>query len=286
MTDTGWEERGIVFECGGNRLVGVAALPQRHTGTGVIILVGGPQYRAGSHRQFTLLARDMAGAGIPSLRFDCTGMGDSEGERRDFNATDADIAAALEAFHTAQPGLERVVLWGLCDAASAAMMFAYRHARIVGLVLLNPWVHGAEYSPQVKLSHYYRPYVTARGNWRRLFSGKIDLLPAVRDVAGSSVRMVADWLGIARGAALRHTYVQDMLDGFRRFTHDSLIVLSENDLTAQEFSSLVTSDKSWEGALAAPGITMHTVADADHTFSRRSWQDEVSRLTIEWVRQR
>ncbi|MDZ7782410.1 MAG: hydrolase 1, exosortase A system-associated [Halioglobus sp.] len=286
MTDIEWEERGIVFECGENRLVGIAALPQRHTGTGVMILVGGPQYRAGSHRQFTLLARDMAGAGVPSLRFDFTGMGDSEGERRDFSATDADIDAALEAFHTAQPGLERVVLWGLCDAASAAMMFAHRHARIVGLVLLNPWVHGAEYSPQVKLSHYYRPYLTARGNWRRLFSGKIDLVPAAREFAGSSVRMVADWLGIARGGVSRHTYVQDMLDGFARFTHDSLIILSENDLTAREFSSLAASDKSWDGALTAPGVTMHTVADADHTFSRRAWQDEVSRLTIDWIRQR
>jgi len=285
MTDIEWEERGLVFECGENRLVGVAALLRQHSGTGVIILVGGPQYRVGSHRQFTLLARDLAGAGIPSLRFDYTGMGDSEGERCDFSATDADIAAALEAFHAAQAGLERVVLWGLCDAASAAMMFAHRHARIAGLVLLNPWVHGADYSPQVKLSHYYRPYLTARDNWRRLFSGKIDLLPAAREFASSSLRTVAGWFGIAREKEARHTSVQDMLDGFRRFTHNSLIVLSENDMTAREFSALVAADKSWGRAVAGPGVTTHTVADADHTFSCRAWQQEVSRLTIDWVRQ-
>ena len=42
---------------------------------GMLIVVGGPQYRAGSHRQFTLLARDVAATGVPTMRFDYRGMG-------------------------------------------------------------------------------------------------------------------------------------------------------------------------------------------------------------------
>ena len=47
-------------------------------------MVGGPQYRVGSHRQFTLMARAFAAAGYPVLRFDYRGIGDSEGESRGF----------------------------------------------------------------------------------------------------------------------------------------------------------------------------------------------------------
>ena len=74
-----WHEMPVVFDCEGSRLVGIAALPARPAATGVLIIVGGPQYRAGSHRQFTLLARHLADAGYPTMRFDYRGMGDSAG---------------------------------------------------------------------------------------------------------------------------------------------------------------------------------------------------------------
>lgn len=272
-----------MFPCGENRLVGVVAEPAHHAGVGVIILVGGPQYRVGSHRQFALLARDLAAAGIPSLRFDYTGMGDSEGERRDFNATDEDLAAAITAFTSAVPGLQKLVLWGLCDAASSAMLFAHRHSQVAGLVLLNPWVHGVEYSPDVKLSHYYRPLLSASESWGRLFSGKIDLLPALKEFFGSSLRSAAGRVGLSGGMPSRHSFVRDMLEGFQQFAHPSLVILSEDDLTAREFAALVARDADWDKALGNARVVMHTLAGADHTFSRRVWADEVTRLTIDWI---
>jgi len=48
--------------------------------TGVLIVVGGPQYRVGSHRQFVMLARFLADHGVPCMRFDYRGMGDVSGE--------------------------------------------------------------------------------------------------------------------------------------------------------------------------------------------------------------
>jgi alpha/beta superfamily hydrolase len=53
----------------------------------VLVIVGGPQYRAGSHRQFTLLARSLAEQGFAVLRFDYRGMGDSTGAMRDQQST-------------------------------------------------------------------------------------------------------------------------------------------------------------------------------------------------------
>ena len=143
MTDA-FREEAVVFECEGESLVGVLSLPAAPATRGVLIVVGGPQYRVGSHRQFTLLARHLAAHGIPSLRFDYRGMGDSSGAVRSFEAVDADIRRAIDIFYERVSGLESVVIWGLCDAASAALFYAHRDARVGGLVLLNPWVRTPE----------------------------------------------------------------------------------------------------------------------------------------------
>lgn len=287
MSVQSWSEQGTVFKCGDNRLVGVAALPETAASdVGVIILVGGPQYRVGSHRQFTLLARDLAAAGVPSLRFDYTGMGDSEGEQCEFSAVQDDIRAAIDALIAIEPGVQRVVLWGLCDAASAAMMYAHDMPRVCGLVLLNPWVHGVEFSPEVKLSHYYRPLLTGTENWRRLFAGKIAVLPALREFTLSSLGTIAGWFGFSSARQSRHSFVDQMLHGYRAFSHESLIILSEEDLTAREFSALATNDKQWKALLDGPTSTTCNIAGADHTFSTRAWKDAVSRLTVDWVKRR
>jgi len=277
-------EQGVVFDCGENRLLGIAAIPEVTAEVGILILVGGPQYRAGSHRQFTLLARSLAEAGFSSLRFDYTGMGDSEGGKREFDNTQEDITAAIGAMFEFIPGVRRVVLWGLCDAASSAMIFAHSHAQVTGMILLNPWVHNGEYSPELKLAHYYRPSLSKKDQWRRLLFGEIKLIPSFKELARNTLALLGK-------RSLRHTrrtprgsFVHKMLDGLQRFKYDVLIVLSEADLTAREFSTLTANQKDWKEAISKPTITINTVLAADHTFSQRPWQEAVSQLTIDWVK--
>jgi hypothetical protein len=50
-------------------------------------------------------------------------------ERCAISTVEDDLRAALDAFHGAVPGLREVVLWGLCDGASAIAMYAARDAR-------------------------------------------------------------------------------------------------------------------------------------------------------------
>ncbi|MDQ2695687.1 MAG: hydrolase 1, exosortase A system-associated, partial [Pseudomonadota bacterium] len=111
-------ETAFVFACRGDELPGILHHGAAGAARGLLLVVGGPQYRVGSHRQFVLLARDLAAAGIPVLRFDYRGMGDAGGDFAGFEGVDDDIAAALDAFFARCPGLREVVLWGLCDAAS------------------------------------------------------------------------------------------------------------------------------------------------------------------------
>jgi len=132
-----FEEQAVVFSCGDARLIAIISSPAQPSHRGVLIVVGGSQYRAGSHRQFTLLCRALAERGIAAMRFDYRGMGDSEGEMRTFEDVRPDIRAAVDQFCVQVPGLREVAIWGLCDAASAALFYAHQDSRITGLVLLN-----------------------------------------------------------------------------------------------------------------------------------------------------
>jgi LmbE family N-acetylglucosaminyl deacetylase len=89
-------ESAIAFGCEAETLFGVLHRPVQPGTRGVVIVVGGPQTRVGSHRQFVLLARALAAAGVAALRFDYRGMGDSSGSVRDFTTIDADIWAGAE----------------------------------------------------------------------------------------------------------------------------------------------------------------------------------------------
>ena len=155
------DERALQFGCDGEALVGILSPAAAPAKRGVLVIVGGPQYRAGSHRQFALLARHLAEQGIPALRFDYRGLGDSSGAARTFEDVGADIRSAIDAFQAAVPGLQEVVLWGLCDGAAAALFYGHQDPRVAGLVLLNPWARSAaglamvrKYRPQVLWSTY------------------------------------------------------------------------------------------------------------------------------------
>ena len=291
---TTYQENPLIFECKGAHLLGVL-----HSGTlgatrGVLIVVGGPQYRVGSHRQFVLLARDLAQAGVPALRFDYRGMGDAEGEFAGFERIDADIAVAVDAFFTQVPGLQDVVIWGLCDAASAALFYAWRDPRITGLVLLNPWLRTEAGQARAYLRHYYLARLVNPDLWRKIGRGKFSFATALR----SLLTLVGQvWRG-GRGsppAAEMATAVQTpepnqpplperMADGLRHFKGRVLLILSGDDLTAAEFRDTVKASRRWRRLLAQPRVTIREYPAANHTFSRRDWRDQVAVWTREWLR--
>jgi exosortase A-associated hydrolase 1 len=282
------EERAVSFACAGERLYGVLSLPAQTAGTapparGVLIVVGGPQVRTGSHRQFTLLARGLAQAGVPVLRFDYRGMGDSEGAPRIFEQVDEDLRAALDCFFAKVPGMREAVLWGLCDGASAAAMYAPRDARVAGLALLNPWVRTEQGAAKATLKHYYRARLLDPGFWKKLASGRFDAAQAARSFA-TALRTASSKVLPAQRDAGAASLPDRMHAALQGFGGRILVMLSGADLTAQEFAGLASSSRDWERLLAGPSVSRHALPGADHTCSRRDWHDQVLAWTVDWLR--
>ena len=275
-----YDDQAVVFRCGGEQLYGVLSLPEQPSPRGVLIIVGGPQYRAGSHRQFTLLARTLAARGIAVQRFDYRGMGDSEGAQRDFADVELDVRAAVDHFIAAVPGMREVVLWGLCDGASAALFYASQDARVRGLVLLNPWVRTEAGAARATLKHYYRGRLLQGDLWSKLFSGQFDAGAAwrsLRQLLAASGQPQADT------GAPPEDLPSRMLASWSRFKGPVLLILSGADLTAKEFTDLAGASPVWQKLLARTGTTRHELDEADHTFSRRVWRDQVADWTVNWV---
>jgi exosortase A-associated hydrolase 1 len=285
-----YTERALCFQHQETALFGILSRPQDAGKRGVLFLVGGPQYRAGSHRQFTLLARQLASEGIPAMRFDYRGMGDSEGNPQEFTSVDEDIRAAIDQFFLEAPEINEVVLWGLCDAASAALFYAHQDSRITGLVLLNPWVRSEQGVAKAYLKHYYLARLFDRQLWRKIMAGQFALLPALRSLRQQIARLIFSKkskphdleYGTSSLAAI--DLPGKIKSSLRLFKGRILFILCTNDLTAQEFSDLADSSRDWKKLMSSSKISRLDLEGANHTFSERRWREKIGQWTVDWVK--
>lgn len=245
---------------------------------GVLVVVGGPQYRVGSHRQFVLFARDAAAAGFPVLRFDYRGMGDSAGLSRDFQQVDDDIRTAVDAL-VEHSGVSKVVLWCLCDAASAALFYAQTDPRVVGLVLMNPWVHAPETEARARLKTYYGARLRSADLWRKLLRLEFDFRDSLSSMAGYVRRAFSPPNPEDEG-----NYVERMRSGLEAFRGRVLLVLSGDDLTASEFRELCGNSPTWRTLIADKVDRTVELREANHTFAQANWRDAVTAATLDWLR--
>ena len=277
-------ELPLFFDCNEDQLLGVLHQPPTIalSDIGMLMVVGGPQYRVGSHRQFVLLARSLAAAGIPVFRFDYRGMGDSEGGQRDFENISSDIRAALDSFVANSAGVRRVVLWGLCDAATANTFYALSDSRVVGQIALNPWVRTEEGEAQAFLRHYYVRRICSAVFWRKVFALKFNAIDATRDFLRNLGRRRASDDAVELSRDIRPLPMR-VRDAQLSFAGSSLLILSGQDLTAREYDMRVAESAEWKHWIASTNVTVRRLMNADHTFSCAEWRDQVADWSRDWV---
>jgi exosortase A-associated hydrolase 1/exosortase A-associated hydrolase 2 len=285
------DEVPVVFPCEANHLTGIVhrAASDAHVGI-VIVVAGGPQYRAGAHRQFVSLARMFTASGYPVLRFDLRGMGDSSGVYQGYHHSRPDIRAAVDQLQRSIPSVREVVLFGECESASGILFYAHEDPRVRKIALANPWVRTQEGQAEVILKHYYRDRLLSREFWRGLFHGELKVARAL----DSFIEVVTIYLKGRRNlrAASSEAARSDLdglplpaktAEGLRRFGGSVLLLMSGHDYIAREFDEVTKSSKAWEGLLTDKRVQRKDIANADHTFSRPEWKAEAQHALRVWL---
>jgi exosortase A-associated hydrolase 1 len=257
-------QRALRFNCQGSCLVGVIDVPDRPLERGVLVLTGTRQYRVGGHRQFALLARIMAPRGLPVMRFDCRGIGDSEGAPRRYDALGDDIRAAMKEFFKQVPEMKEVVVWGLDDAATAAALYAHTDSRVRALILCNPWMRNPDAGERATLLPHLRARFGELGFWRRIASN--DDESGTEEGRHSQRAIAVD----------AHLPLQErMIASLACFDGNTLVILGGADPQAKDFAALL--DKHDARARRV------TITGANHSFASREWRDEVAETCASWI---
>ena len=265
-----------------NALIGIIHQPDNcQSRVGLMIVVGGPQYRIGAHRQYIHLARHAAKEGIPAMRFDYQGIGDSDGTYPGFELVGPDIGKAIDAFLARCPEIDTVALWGLCEGASAILLGGIKHKAVSHIILANPWVRTDSGLAKAYVKHYYLDRLKSPEFWRKIVSGHLNVRSALTGFAANIRRA----FGPKKAGAIVDTrpFPDRMLSGLQEFKGKSLLLMSGQDLVAREFDDLISSDRPWKDAVRDKISTRIDLAESDHTFSCEDWRQAAAKSTADWL---
>lgn len=243
--------RLITIPCAGDRLAGT--LDEGDATTGLLIVSGGNEIRIGAHRGMALLAARLAASGIPVLRYDRRGIGDSTGENHGFLDSASDIAAAAATF-VAETGIRRLIAFGNCDAATALALF-HGVAGIDALILANPWVieDDDDLPPAAAIRARYAEKLRNPNEVLRLLRGGVN----IGKVFGGLRKMSATKPATPDSLATR------LMEALATSTIPITILLARRDNTAIAFR------KHWETAPLAQ-ISLREYDTDSHSFATQA----------------
>ena len=178
-------------------LCGVVSLPpsRERTEWGAILLNAGLLHRVGPNRWYVPVARSLAELGIPALRYDRSGVGDS-GPRKGggrFERVAVEEAGQAMRWLADHHGCRRFALLGMCAGAEVAFKTACQDRSVGAVVLINATRYLEEPDPafltRVKRKHDARRrwrLMLARPSWRRSSSAAMMVPRSSARSAGAS----------------------------------------------------------------------------------------------------
>lgn len=154
-------------------LVGIASEPGSFNPDlpAVLILNSGVMHHVGTCRLSVKIGRAIAASGLLAVRFDYSGIGDSEPRRGSQSFEESSIAETREVMDYLQKtrGVQHFVLYGLCSGADAAYITALADARVVGIVKIDPYCYRTWQYPL----RYYAPLLLHGSRWKSFLSKKL-----------------------------------------------------------------------------------------------------------------
>ncbi len=278
------EEVRTVSAEDGTTLFGVLCRPEAGAPRSLLLLPNaGSPHHVGPNRLYVELARDLAGHGVASFRFDLRNLGDSRiGHPPDENhpypkTATADVAHVIEGL---RGEFERFSVAGLCAGAHTAFHAGHElpRAPIDRVISINPltfrYLDGMSLRTPASYrttqdAIFYREAIFSLDRWRRLLAGRSNL----RNV----VSFVARWIAQSARAVGRSAARTLRIVPPSQLERDLVALRDLGRHVTFVFSS---TDPGHDVLMRGAGATVRRhqrsgalsvaiVPDADHTFSRR-----------------
>jgi dienelactone hydrolase len=244
----------------------------------IVILNTGIIHRVGHHRMFVTMSRALANVGYAVLRFDFSGIGDSDPRQDGLSPLDAcmaEIRVALDWLESDRHA-SRIILIGLCSGADHAVLYSHTDDRVIGLVLLDPSI------PTTR--RYYADFITARltrlRSWVRVVTGRsraariwaARALDALQP-RGRSRHLVSQ--DFTSRAAIEAQY-QKVMDSDIR-----ILAVLTGETTRQTYPEQMLDALS--NVTFGDRLKLEFFPDSDHTFIREADRSKLIRLTVQWI---
>lgn len=265
------KEKPIAFG-EGRRLVGVLTQPDsaRDGSPAVIIPNTGVDHRVGPNRLHVVLSRALAELGLPVLRMDLSGMGDSLPRLGGSVDSVADQRAALDELERLGIAKTFIVI-GLCSGAHDAHLLTLADPRIVAGAYID---HYAYQTPRFKFNY-----------WRERLLSPRRLMNVLRPLFQSKVQREKE--AIIRGSDLqyfikppRDVFAQN-LDEFMRRNLWLLFVYTGEVQAEYNYREQLLDGFPPLGAYQR--LALSFTPGSDHTFTRAFMRRELIAIVSEWI---
>ena len=178
-------------------LVGIITDPPETVRTNnlpaILFLNNGLIHRVGPNRLYVKMARHVAAMGCVAMRFDFSGVGDSEVLHENLLFEKRTVCETQDAmsFLGATRGIERFILIGNCSGGEVALKTACCDPRVVGAVLINTQGYRHDFSVYIRnrsaARYYWKGALWTPKSWLRVLKGKTDYWNVIR-VIGFQLR--------------------------------------------------------------------------------------------------
>jgi hypothetical protein len=145
----------------------------------VLMLNAGMLHSTGPFRMHVDLARALSKAGIPSLRFDVSGIGESlaiGASGSSLQRVANEVSAAMD-YVQVNTGIQRFALFGLCAGADDALYAALHDKRITGLFSVDGLGYRTGKFYWHRLHSNYWPKLSSPRKWRTWWLRRLGRTP-------------------------------------------------------------------------------------------------------------
>lgn len=276
----------------------------------IILLSPGIKSRVAPHRLYVKLARHLSALGFLVLRFDFSGLGDSEGTVEQPMVADFygsvqigryvnDTRAAMDWMQKEYKGhkVSRFILGGLCGGAITGLLTGAHDQRVdsllgfgIPVILDSTQVDATKYLTAGELNEWRKGYLSKLmklDSWLRLLTFKSNYRVLLRAFLGAhrSKKIAGIPASAPPGSSQANNFNPLFPNAFEAMVSSRkiLLIFSEADRLYSIYQERFAQPYSAKLQHYLDSFEVQLVRDANHVFSFNEWQQELLQLATSWL---